>query len=47
VPIIGETKIECINPKYITDEELIKKNRLLMDQLHEKLDGYIKETENG
>ena len=47
IPIMGETKIECINPKYITDEELIKKNILLMDQLHERLGMYIKESENG
>lgn len=47
-----DSKIECINPQYITDEDLIRKNRLLIDQLHESLDSYlndfIKETkENG
>jgi hypothetical protein len=32
-----DTRIECINPKYITDYELITKHRLLMEELHENL----------
>jgi hypothetical protein len=27
IPVYGETRIECINPIYITDSELIKKTR--------------------
>lgn len=37
IPIQGETRIECINPKYITEDDLIRKHRLLMDELHEHL----------
>ena len=36
-----DSKIECINPQYITEESLIRKNRLLIDQLHESLDSYL------
>lgn len=32
-----ETRIECINPKYITEPELIRKHRLLMNELQENL----------
>ena len=41
VPIFGETRIECINPKYITDGDLIKKHERLMSELHEKLQNQI------
>lgn len=37
-----ETRIECINPKYITDEELIKKHSKLMEELHIELNHQIK-----
>lgn len=36
-----ESRIECINPEYITDEDLIRKHRLLTDELHEHLDAHI------
>jgi hypothetical protein len=36
VPVLSETRIECIDPTYITDQELIKKNERLMAELHEK-----------
>lgn len=32
-----DTKIECINPKYITNEELIKKHTEMMKKLQEEL----------
>lgn len=38
LPILGEGRLECINPIYITNEELIKKNTLLLEELH----GHIK-----
>jgi len=38
-----DTRIECINPKYITDAELIKEHRLKMDELQEYLNHYINE----
>lgn len=41
VPVFGETRIECINPKYITDSDLIKKHERLMSELHEKLENQI------
>lgn len=39
----GNSRLECINPKYITDGELIRKHRLLIDELHEHLDSHLKE----
>jgi len=41
VPVFGETRIDCINPKYITDGDLIKKHERLMSELHEKLQNQI------
>jgi hypothetical protein len=38
-----DTRIECINPTYITDDKLIRKHRLLMDELHEHINYYIDE----
>lgn len=38
-----ETKIECINPKYITDESLINEHTKLMKELHEELKHQINE----
>jgi hypothetical protein len=32
-----DTRIECINPKYITDAELIKEHTEKMKELHELL----------
>jgi hypothetical protein len=40
------TRIECINPKYITEPELIRQHRLLMDELHENLNYEINEQKN-
>ena len=41
IPVFSETRIECINPIYITDSDLIKKHERLMAELHEKLDYQI------
>lgn len=41
IPVFGETRIDCINPKYITDGDLIKKHERLMSELHEKLNNQI------
>ncbi len=32
-----DTKIECINPKYITDEELVRQHTDMMKKLQEEL----------
>lgn len=41
VPDPSTTKIECINPKYITDSDLIKEHERKMAILHEHLDNQI------
>lgn len=41
IPVFSETRIECVNPKYITDGDLIKKHERLMSELHEKLENQI------
>ena len=41
LPIYGESRVECINPKYITDTDLIKKHERTMSELHEKLKNQI------
>jgi len=33
-----DTRIECINPKYITDDKLIKEHENLMKQLNNNLE---------
>lgn len=33
----SDTRIECINPKYITEENLVKEHTELMKQLNEEL----------
>jgi hypothetical protein len=38
IPISGfDSRIECINPKYITEQELIDKNNKLLSELNEEL----------
>lgn len=46
IPIYGESRVDCINPKYITDSNLIKKHERLMSELHEKLNNQIEELNN-
>ena len=38
-----DTRIECINPKYVTDEELVNKHTNLMKELHKELEHQIKQ----
>lgn len=38
-----DTRIECINPQYVTDEVLIKKHTELMKELHEELQHQLKQ----
>lgn len=45
-----DTRIECINPKYITDADLIKEHTEMMKELKEKLQYQVeqlKEKNNG
>jgi hypothetical protein len=41
-----DTRIECINPIYITEEELVKKHTDLMKELHEELEHQIKQLKD-
>ncbi len=41
-----DTRVECINPKYITDLELIKEHETLMKELNHKLYEQIKIKKN-
>ena len=41
-----DTRIECINPTYVTDEELVKKHTDLMKELHEELEHQIKQIKD-
>jgi hypothetical protein len=43
IPIQGESRVECINPKYITDSQLIKEHERLMAELHEHLNNQLNE----
>jgi len=42
IPIFGESRVECINPQYITDSDLIKKHERLMAELNEHLENQLK-----
>jgi hypothetical protein len=37
----NDIRIECINPVYITDKNLIKKHTTLMNELHQELQHQI------
>jgi len=41
-----DTRIECINPVYITDTELVNKHTELMKKLHEELNYQISQINN-
>lgn len=41
-----DTRVECINPKYITEEELVNKHTELMKELHEELEHQIKQLKD-
>lgn len=40
------TRVECINPKYVTDKELIQQYESLMKELNYKLHNDVKEFKN-
>ena len=45
-----DTRVECINPRYVTDAELIKENTEMMKELKENLQHQLeqlKEDKNG
>jgi len=44
IPVWSETRIECINPKYITNKELIKEHEEKMKLLSEHVKGFIIES---
>ena len=47
IPVLtNETRIDCINPKYITDKELIKNNTELMKKLNNELKNQSKLLKN-
>jgi len=41
IPVWGETKVECINPKYISKKELIKEHEEKMKKLHDNINYFI------
>lgn len=44
IPVVGSpTRMECINPKYITDLDLIRKNEELLYELNNKLHNELNE----
>lgn len=46
IPVMGESRVECINPVYIKDSKLIKKNERLMSELNEHLVNQLHQYEN-
>ena len=47
IPHYNDTKIECINPKYITEKELIEENQKLIKEMNEKIKKLINIEING
>lgn len=43
IPIYGDTRVECIDPVYVKDRNLIKKHERLMAELHEHINNQINE----
>lgn len=41
-----DTKIECINPRYVTEEELIKENTEMLKRLNEEVQHQLNQIEN-
>lgn len=47
IPVNTEnTRIECINPKYITNDDLVKQNTMLLFELNYELQKQIKLIKN-
>jgi hypothetical protein len=47
VPTMEHTRLECINPKYITDVELVKEHESLLERLHEQIKISLDKVKNG
>lgn len=47
LPVMGQTRVECINPKYITEEELIKEHNSKMYDLNHALSEELDYIKNG
>ena len=43
----GGTRIECINPKFVVDNEVVREHRIKLDILNENLDNFIKLQKDG
>lgn len=43
----GGTKLECINPKFIVDAEVMREHRLKLDILNENFDHFISLLKDG
>jgi len=46
IPIDGQTRVECINPVYITNGDLIKTHERLLAELHEHINYQIDKLKN-
>jgi hypothetical protein len=46
VPTEEHTRIECINPKYITNEKLIENHEFLLKELHDKIKFNLDQIKN-
>lgn len=42
-----DTRVECINPVYVTEEELVVKHTNLMKELHDEIEHQIKQLKDG
>lgn len=47
IPTEGHTRLECINPQYISDKELIAKHTALLQDVYENLKLNIEKANNG
>jgi hypothetical protein len=46
IPIKNETRIECVSPKFITNQEIIDRNNKNFEELNEKLTKYLNQIIN-
>lgn len=47
IPTEGHTRLECINPVYITDKELIEKHTALLQDVYDNIKLNIEKAKNG
>ena len=47
IPHYNDSKLECINPKYITEKELIEKNKKAIVEMTKKINQFINNEING